>query len=236
MTSIPVLHSRLINRSAGRPAIASGLIGIGAVCFLIAYLVLRSDNFPKAMRMGNFHDVAVIFQFLFLVPVATSLKELSQQTGKGMSRATFIIGIISISLTALFLLLGLTKAMAVVVYMLPQGIFGVWLMIVCWRLQGVLSKGLRWFGIVVGFGLALVGIFPLEYAIFVNKIIFQMPAASDEEVAKIPISHANMIAHQILWLGSPLGVLTLPFWTLLFGRILVRKIDPTQTSQNHQFM
>jgi hypothetical protein len=57
----------------------------------------------------------------------------------------------------------------------------------------------------------------------VDTLILQIPAASDEVVAKIPISPANMILHQLLWVGSPMGVLTLPFWTMLLGRQLLRK-------------
>ena len=203
-------------------AIASGIIGIIAVGFLIAYLVIRSDNMDEAMRMGNIHDVGVMVQFLLLIPVFYGLQKLSQLQPPGISKATIVTGIVAICFTALFLLLGLVKAMADVVYMFPQGVFGVWLMVVCWRTKKVLPNSLRWFGMIVGFGLALVGSFPLQYAIFVDKIILQMPAASDEAVAKIPISHANMILHQVLWLGSPLGVLTLPFWTLLLGRKLFR--------------
>jgi len=173
--------------------------------------------------MANIHDAGVMLQFLFMIPAVFGLYELSQKRSPGMGRATLYIGIGAIFFTVLFLLLGLVKVIADVLYMFPQGIFGAWLIVICWRMKNVLSRGLRWFGIVVGFGLALVGSFPLQYAIFVDKIILQVPAASDEAVAKIPISHANMILHQILWIGSPLGVLTLPFWTLLLGRRLLRE-------------
>ena len=210
-------------RSAGWTAIASGAIGILAVGFLIAYLFFRSDSMDEAMYMENIHDVAVMLQFLLLIPVSFALQKLSQQRSVGISKLTLVTGIGAIFFTALFLLLGLVKVIAAVLYMFPQGIFGVWLMIVCWRIPGIISRGLRWFGMIVGFGLALVGSFPLQYAIFVDKIILQIQAASDEAVAKIPISHANMILHQVLWIGSPLGVLTLPFWTLLLGRRLLRE-------------
>jgi hypothetical protein len=80
--------------------------------------------------------------------------------------------------------------------------------------------------IIVGFGLALVGIFPLGYAIFIDKIILQIPAAPDEEVAKIPTdTNANIILHQILNIGTVLGVLTLPIWTIIVGIRLSREKD-----------
>lgn len=88
----------------------------------------------------------------------------------------------------------------------------------------VVPQWLRWFGIMVGFGLALVGIFPLGYAIFVDNIILHIPVPSDEVIQKIPVdTPANVFLHQIIWIGSFMGVLTLPIWTILIGVRLLRK-------------
>ena len=214
------------DRSTGWAAIASGIAGLSGVGFLIAYLVIRNNNMDEAMRMANRHDGIVMLQFLLLLPVIIALQKVWLQRPPGMSKAMFRTGMAAACFTVLFLFLGLLKIMADVLYMFPQGIFGVWLIITCWRMRGLLPRGLCWFGIVLGFGLALVGLFPPYYAIFVDPIILSMPAAPDEAVAKIPISHANMIIHQVLWIGSPLGVLTLPFWTLLLGRRLLREKRP----------
>ncbi len=225
-TSAATSHAKnathLSYRSAGLAAIASGTTGIAGVGFLIAYLVIRSNNMGEAMSMANIHDAVVMLQFILLIPVSFALQKLLQHRFRGLSNATLVTGIAAILFTIIFLLLGLVKMIAVVLYMFPQGIFGLWLIAVCWRAASVFSRGVRWFGIIVGFGLALVGSFPLQYAIFVSKIILQVPAASDEAVSKIPISHANMILHQVLWIGSPLGVLTLPFFTLLVGCKLLK--------------
>ena len=181
-------------RSAGRAAIASGIIGILAYGFLVGYLVVRTQDMETGMVIVRIHDVGVIFQFLLMISVAVALYKLSQQQYPGMTRLTLYFGIGAISFTALFLLLGFPKILADVLYMFPQGVFGLWLMVVCWRMSGILSGGLRWFGMVVGLGLVLVGTFPLGYAIFVDKIILQIPAASDVAVAKIP---ANTPANNI---------------------------------------
>jgi hypothetical protein len=101
--------------------------------------------------------------------------------------------------------------------MLPQGIFGVWLILISLHLKGILSKGLSWFGMVVGLGLTFVGFFFVGYTIFVSTIPFRIPAASLEEASKIPITSANNYLHYFLDIGSLLGVLTLPFWTILIG-------------------
>jgi ABC-type Mn2+/Zn2+ transport system permease subunit len=98
-----------------------------------------------------------------------------------------------------------------------------WLIIANWHMKGILSKGLRWLGIVVGMGLTISGIFPIGYAIFVNTIILQIPAASDEAVQKIATdTTANIILHQMVGIGL-FGVVMLPFWTILTGRRLLRE-------------
>jgi hypothetical protein len=119
--------------------------------------------------------------------------------------------------------------------MLPQGIFGVWLIFICLRMKGILFKGLRWFGIVVGIGLTLVGIFFVGYTIFVSIIPLRIPAASIEEASEIPITQANIYLHYFLDIGTLLGVLTLPFWTILLGRRLLReKRSVAQLGQTNQ--
>lgn len=211
------------NPLAARAAFASGVFGLVAVGFLIASLALRATNFEQGMLMSRIHNAATIVQVLFMMPVVAALHKLSQQPVQRASPRIQGLGIGALSFTALFLLLGMTRVIADVLYMFPQGVFGVWLMIFCWQARGILAPFLRWFGMVVGLGLALVGTFPLEYAIFVDTIMLAIPAASDAEVQKIPINEANRIIHQILWIGAPLGVLTLPFWTLLLGRRLLRR-------------
>ena len=108
--------------------------------------------------------------------------------------------------------------------MLPQGVFGIWIIIACWRIQRIIPQWLKWFGIIVGLGLTLVGIFPVGYAVFVDHVIFQIPAPSEEVMAKIPAeTFANSLLHQFLYIGSFMGVLTLPIWTILIGVRLLRK-------------
>jgi hypothetical protein len=117
-------NTRSSFRSAGWAAIASGTIGIMGAGFLIAYLVVRSDSMNDALRMGKIHDAVVILQFLLLIPVAFALYKLSQQRSPGMSNATPVTGIAALSFTALFLLLGLVKAMAVVLQVYFPGALG----------------------------------------------------------------------------------------------------------------
>lgn len=161
-------------------------------------------------------------QSLFFVPVVRRLNNLLKKPSFKLTQATLIVGVGSLLFTSLFLLLTIPRIMADVLYLFPQGIFGAWLVLFNWRMKGFLSKGLRWFGIIVGSGLILAGIFPVGYAIFVDTIILQIPAALDEAVKRIPTDTiANIILHQIVAVGTLLGVVTLPIWTTLLGRKLL---------------
>jgi hypothetical protein len=211
-------------RSAGRAAIASGVIGIVAYLFLIGFLLIRNQDAQNGVLPIRVHDSCVILQFVFLIPVVIALSKLIQERSSNLSQAMRIAGVGALCFTILFLLLIFPKVLADTLYMFPQGIFGVWVIIACWRLKGIFANWLRWFGILVGVGLTLVGIFPIGYAIFVDNIILQIPAPSNEVMDKIPSeTPANILIHQFLYIGSFTGVLTLPIWTILIGVSLLRK-------------
>jgi hypothetical protein len=210
-------------RSAGRAAIASGIIGILAYIFLIGFLLIRNQDGQNGILPIRVHDSCVILQFIFLIPVVTALFKLIQERSN-ISQGMLIVGVGALAFTILFLLLIFPKVLADTLYMFPQGIFGVWVIIASWRLKGIIHNWLRWFGIVVGFGLTLVGIFPIGYAIFVDHVILQIPAPSNEVMDKIPAeTPANILIHQFLYIGSFIGVLTLPIWTIFVGISLIRK-------------
>lgn len=211
-------------RSAGKAAIASGVIGIIAYVFLIGFLLIRNQDAQNGVLPIRVHDSCVILQFIFLIPVVTALFKLIQERSSNLSQAMFIVGVGAVGFTIFFLFLIFPKVLADTLYMFPQGVFGVWVIIASWRLKGIVPNWLRWFGILVGFGLALVGIFPIGYAIFVDNIILQIPAPSNEVMDRIPAeTPANILIHQFLYIGSFIGVLTLPIWTIFIGVSLLRK-------------
>jgi hypothetical protein len=223
MTTQTFTKTAIPYRTAGWAAIGSGTIGIFSVGALIGYLILRASNSDAGIHMNRFHDVGVIVQFLLLIPALVALQKISQRQVSGISQASLTTAILAICFIVLFLVLIFPKIVSDILYMLPQGIFGVWLIFICLRMKGILFKGLRWFGIVVGIGLTLVGIFFVGYTIFVSIIPLRIPAASIEEASEIPITQANIYLHYFLDIGTLLGVLTLPFWTILLGRRLLRE-------------
>ena len=217
------MTTNLQNRSAGWYAFASGIVGALAFGFLMTYLKIREENFEQGIFFLRFHDGGFVLQFLLLIPVVLVLHRLLQKQHTTIKQTTLRIGIGSLVFTALFVLLTIPKILSDVLYLFPQGIFGAWLIFVNWHMKGILPKGLRWLGIVVGIGLTLSGIFPIGYAIFINTIILQIPAASDEAVQKIATdTTANIILHQMVGIGL-IGVVLLPVWTILIGFRLLRK-------------
>ena len=216
-------------RSAWRAAIASGAIGILGYAILNIAVTTRTDN-ALALNsltyiMFKAHDVLVILQFILLIPVAFALYRLSQLQLSGISKLTLRIGVGAAFFTALFLLLGMFLIVSDGLYTVPQGLFGVWIILVSQNMKNVLSKGLRWFGTIVGLGLIITGMFFPLYAIFVSTNILKIPAVDPADPTNFPdhFTWINQHLHYLLYVGSIMGMLTLPVWTILIGRKLLRK-------------
>jgi hypothetical protein len=105
-------------------AITSGIIGILGFAILIGSLFVRNQSVQDGIYVVRFHDLAVIIQFLLLIPVTIALHKLSQRHDRGISRITLNIGIGALCFTAIFLLLQFPNILAIVLYMFPQGVFG----------------------------------------------------------------------------------------------------------------
>jgi hypothetical protein len=211
-------------RSAGRAAISSGAFGIVALALLIVgvnYMITsKAESSGLVNLMFKAHAVGVIFQSLFMIPVALVLDALARQQFPNASRATLSLGVVSLSFIVLCELLWIVNVVADDLYTVPQGTLGVWLMVVNRRLSGVLPRGLAWFGVVVGIGLLLVGTFPLAYGIFVDPIALRGPVPPD--YPSPPFTTANTIIHGVFYVGTLLGVITYPIWSILLGRRLLR--------------
>ncbi len=212
-------------RSAGRAAMISGILGLMAYGFLLTAVLSRDRWVPSNFVYGMFraHDVAVILQFLFMIPVLYGIQKLSQKHTAGMSRTNLYVGIGALLLTALFLLLGIVKIFSDGHYLLPVMVLGVWLMIANGRLVDALPRPLCWFGMIIGLGLVAFGSFFPAYAIFVDTVILRVPPVDMATYPEPPMNFANMFIHKIIWIGSIVGVAPLPVWTMLVGRYLLRE-------------
>jgi hypothetical protein len=217
MNNVAATPSR--SHLAGWAAVVSGVIGLLAFVFLILVLALRLTvpRFPELMF--RIHDAGVIAQSLLMIPVAFALDRVARERSAGQSPAVLALGVGA--LLFVVLLLGLIFANAVwdVLYMVPQGVLGIWLIVINRRLSGVLPRGLTRFGIICGIGLLLCGTFPLAYAAFVDSAGLH-GAISD--AAEGPSTPANGITHIVLLIGTFMGVATFPIWSVLLGRRLLR--------------
>ena len=220
---VTTLTTTNVYRVSAWAAVAGGIFGILRIVSLIAYLILRESDVDTSILMNRMHDLAIAFQFVLFIPVAITLQKLSQRQASPVSYASLKTGIIACCLVALLSLLILSGIVSDIFYMLPQGAFGIWLIYFCSKLKGVLSKGLCRLGMVVGIGLILVGVFFVGYVTLVSPIPLRIPAASLEEASKIPITTANLYLHYFLDVGSLLGVLLMPIWTILIGLALFQK-------------
>lgn len=206
-------------KNIGWYAITSGALGLIGYGFIIAFLISRSENNNAFILMNRLHDIACAFQFLLLVPVVSGVHKLLQ-SNYDSNQVMFFTGTIAASVTALCLVLIFPKLVSEIFYMIPQGIFGVWLIAFNWSNYKFISKALRIFGIIVGIGLIIAGTFPIGFGIFVSMDALRIPAAPIREFPQTPV---NNILHILLFIGSFTGVLTLPFWTISFGKALLRK-------------
>lgn len=210
-------------RFAGWAAITSGVIGIIAFGFLITAVVGRASGGDERSweLLIKTHDVGVILQSVFMIPVVFALHSLGLQHSPGVSRATAAVGVAALSLVVLCLLPGFVNVEWDAVYMIPQGVLGVWLIVVNRLVSSVLPRGLTRLGTVAGVGLVLVATFPIGFAIFVDPIGFHGLFTVDHR--PIPANMANAIVHNILLIGTFMGVTTYPIWSMLVGRKLLRK-------------
>jgi hypothetical protein len=192
-------------RNAGMAAIVSGVIGIAAFGLLMDAVYTRVSWIPPARiyMLFNDHDIGVALQFLLLISTAFGLKTLSSQSPPGLKKATFATGVGAVIFVVLLVLLGVgDKIVSNGFYTFPQGIFGIWLIVVSWRLSGSLPVWLRWFGMIVGLGLALVGTCFVGLC-FVYPSQLLIPHPPQESIKEVnPIANSFFISFSLslrLW-------------------------------------
>jgi hypothetical protein len=209
-------------RRAGRLAIISGVFGIVAFAMLLGSLASRSwDTAPGTYTfLLRSHDAAIIFQSLCLMPLVLALDGLARRHSPGSSPVTAVAGIIFLALVAACVLLGIAEVIADVIYMIPQGAVGGWLIVVGRQTSNEIPRGLRRLGLVAGIGLLLVAVFPIGSSLFVDPAIFHGPV-SDDDMAPAGTEKANSLVHLALAIGTFIGCSTYPIWAALTGRWLL---------------
>jgi hypothetical protein len=208
-------------RSAGWAAITSGAIGLIAYGFLWAFLIKRMSGASEQtfVPLIRTHDVAVILQSIFLIPLVLTLGGIVGERSPGARRPIVVVGVAALSLMIISLVLITANLISDGFFMLFQGLLGMWLIGVNRRVSSVFPRGLTRFGIVVGVGLVIIAVFPIGFAIFVDPSLgpvpwdYQPPAGTEK---------ADEILHNILVIGGFIGVATQPFWSAFIGRRLLK--------------
>jgi hypothetical protein len=212
------------DRLAGRLAIFGGVCGLAAFACLIAFLVMRPAEADQRMPqlLLRSHDVGILLQSLCLIPFALALDATARRQAPGSSRRMVAAAMVLLTLVVVLLWLSFVNVVADVLYMIPQGAMGAWLIVVCRQRANGLTRGLRGLGIVAGVGLLLISTFPIGYAVFVDPAILHGPI-SDSDPTPPGTDAANRIVHLVLAVGTLIGCSTYPIWTALAGRWLLSR-------------
>lgn len=167
------------------------------------------------------HDLGIILQSLSIISVVFAFHTPSSLEFLDRCRAKCYLGVGARSCIIIFMMIGFAKVLGDLVDMIPQGVLGIWILIVCLRKTGMLPRGLRWLGMTAGLGLALVALFPIGYAFLMDPIILMGGSPSEGYI--IEITFANQLLHPILSIDYLMGLPTYSIWTILLGSRLLRR-------------
>ena len=220
MTSPAINLPRETERAAGWSAVAAGICGLAAFAFILAALFIRPDAKRLGALMFRGHDVMATLQTLCMFAVVAALYSLANRLERPMPRLAHRIAIAALLALMLALLLTLAHVLNDMLYMVPQGILGLWIIWVSRHFSGLLPRHIRWLGILAGTGLTLIGIFPIAFGIFVDPIVFGGPMPPDYKDVN---STANLVVHIMLAIGTLIGLPLYPLWSLAVGRSLLRQ-------------
>jgi hypothetical protein len=211
----------------GRFAIIAGILGLIGTGLLIAALFAPTPS-PNTMRRETnlflWQDAFVIAQALAMIPVTLGIYRVTSRTAG--AAGTLVLGLIAQAFLVITTSLIFTDTASDMLYMFGVGLVGIWLFLVTRRALDLSSSKVMWTGRVAAFGLMLIGIGFLIYGVLVAPAVFVRPLTIPEIDAQT-LTPANLISHLCLALGTLLGRVIYPVWTLLLGRaLLVRDDEP----------
>ena len=114
MTSASAQTTAASYRSAGRAAITSGVIGLVAYGFLWAFLItmVSGGDEQTSRPLITTHDVGVLLQSLFMIPLVLAFGGIVGQRSRGARRSIVAMGIAALGLTIFSLLLIIANVLA----------------------------------------------------------------------------------------------------------------------------
>ena len=210
-------------RPASRAAIASGVVGLVACGCLLAGVELRAWRLasrPLVLSLFRVHDAASILQSVLLIPVAFALHSISAHR-----RAPVIIAVASLVTISVLQSLRVINIGPDTLYMLPQGLLGLWLIAVNRRLSFVVPRHITRIGVIAGVGLVLI-------ALSLIAVLAVFGLGLDARSVITPQARTvNRLAHINLRWSSYVGRALYPIWAILLGRWLVRHPHPVRATK-----
>lgn len=216
------MFSPLDRKSIGRLALSCGLIGLIGFGLLVMALSTPPPS-PGTLRRATdpfrWQDASIIIQSFLMLPVAFGLVSILRGKPATFGDPLVLFGLIAFGSLCISSALIFSGTVSDMFYMLPQGLVGVWVVLVNGRLPVPLGRSVRWLGRISGFGLILIGLGFVIYGACVAPRIFAGPL-SNAEIDAQTWTTANILAHMLMAAGTLLGRALNPVWLLLLGRRL----------------
>jgi hypothetical protein len=164
-------RSHAIGRSTPWLAIVSGVFGICSFGSLIAYITTPDLQMHESGGLPPMGELLLTIQFLssaaqvlMMIPVAIWLNAMSARRSpvpgrNGIVQGWTVLGVVALAGVAILRLAAMVDAaVSDILFMLPMGLVGVWLVVVNWTNPIGLPGGMRILGLVAGLGLVGVGL------------------------------------------------------------------------------
>jgi hypothetical protein len=201
-------------RTAGRFALASGIVTILAAVVLVVFFLVEapalveSGDVDRVTVFGSTNDALIAVSLALLIPVAIFVGRVGEATR--LHQAARLVGLAGLGLGAVFMV---TTALRVIDYRTNAILVGVafamagaWLLAlnVAARAAVLFSRGARWAGVLAGLAFLLIGGF--------GAIAGPSVLANPTGLMSSPVLVA------VLGLGTAGLHLATPVWAILTGR------------------
>jgi hypothetical protein len=164
-------RNNVIARSTPWLAIVSGVLGICSFGSLIVYITtpsLQMQEFGGVPPMGELlltvQFLSSAAQVLMMIPVAIWLFGMSDRRSpslgrNGIAQGWTILGVVALAGVAILRLVAMADtSVSDILFMLPMGLVGIWLVATNWLNPVTLPAWMRIMGLVAGLGLIGVGL------------------------------------------------------------------------------
>jgi hypothetical protein len=203
-----------------------GAVALLAAAALLAAVELRAWRLaPRAITVLLFrwHDALLAIQSALLMPLALILSRIATSESRRSAALAGVVVILSLIAVCVLEALRSVNIGPDTLYMLPQGVFGAWIIVVS-RHFASRSPAVWRLGLITGIGLVMIAGGLLTVLLYFGPAIFTGPIADPGPYAEL----VNRLAHYNLRIASYVGRLGFPIWVLLVGRLVPSNVEPAR--------